>query len=72
MQDRETATEKGRNVQKTKEKCGKKKKREAEGCIENKIKKECIRREFNDFGVSAIKTIISILHRQFLRIMIFL
>ena len=39
MKDRETAIEKGRNVQKTKEKCGKKKKREAEGCIENKIKK---------------------------------
>ena len=39
MKDRETATEEGRNVQKTKEKCGKKKKREAEGCIENKITK---------------------------------
>ena len=39
MKDRETATEKGRNVQKTKEKCRKKKKIEAEGCIENKIKK---------------------------------
>ena len=54
MQDIETATEKGRNVQKTKEKCGKKKKREAEGCIENEIKKERIRQEFHDFRVSVL------------------
>ena len=54
MQDIETAIEKGRNVQQTKEKCEKKKKREAEGCIENEIKKERIRQEFHDFRVSVL------------------
>ena len=54
MKDRETATEKGRNVQKTKEKCGKRRKEKRRAALKIKLKKECIRREFNDFRVSVL------------------